>query len=172
MKICENGVIRDMTPEEIAAMEEANARHEAEEKKRPLSADEVTAMLIAAQINTLTVDDATAYRMKDFYPAWKENETYTDGEKITCNGELYKVLQAHTSQAAWPPGTGTESLYMRIDETHDGTRYDPIPYSGNMALSAGNYYTQDGVTYLCDRDTGAPVYNTLAELVGIYVSAV
>ena len=88
------------------------------------------------------------------------------------DGGLWRVLTAHTSQEAWVPGVGTESLYVRIDETHDGTWYDPIPYSGNMALSAGSYYTQDGVTYLCDRDTGAPVYNTLAELVGIYVSAV
>ena len=32
MKICENGVIRDMTPEEIAELEEARLRYEAEEK--------------------------------------------------------------------------------------------------------------------------------------------
>lgn len=31
------------------------------------------------------------------------------------------------------------------------------------------YYTQDDLTYLCIRSTGVPVYNDLAELVGIYV---
>ena len=50
--------------------------------------------------------------------------------------------------------TGTESLWERIDETHDGTKYDPIPYSGSMALENGKYYTQDGVTYLCNRQPG------------------
>ena len=30
-------------------------------------------------------------------------------------------------------------------------------------------YSQDGVTYLCNRDTVNPVYNALRELVGIYV---
>lgn len=30
-------------------------------------------------------------------------------------------------------------------------------------------YSQDGVTYLCSRDTVNPVYNPLRELVGIYV---
>lgn len=69
----------------------------------------------------------------------------------------------------WLPGTGTESLYTRIDEQHDGTKYDPIPYSGNMALEAGKYYSQGGKTYLCNRDTGNPVYNALADLVGLYV---
>lgn len=57
-------------------------------------------------------------------------------------------------------------------QAHDGTKYDPIPYDGNMALESGKYYVQDGVTYLCNRDTGNPVYNALADLVGIYVSVV
>ena len=60
----------------------------------------------------------------------------------------------------------------RIDETHDGTKYDPIPYSGSMALENGKYYTQDGVTYLCNRNTGSPVYHPLSALVGLYVEAV
>ena len=68
--------------------------------------------------------------------------------------------------------TGTESLWDRSDETHDGTKYAPIPYSGSMALENGKYYTQDGVTYLCNRDTGSPVYHPLSELVGLYVEAV
>ena len=38
-----------------------------------------------------------------------------------------------------------------------------------MALKAGKYYSQSGKTYLCNRDTGNPVYNALADLVGLYV---
>ena len=41
-----------------------------------------------------------------------------------------------------------------------------------MALEAGRYYSQNGVTYLCTRDTGTPVYHNLADLVGLYVTAV
>ena len=36
-------------------------------------------------------------------------------------------------------------------------------------MEAGKHYTQNGVTYLCNRDTVNPVYNDLAALVGIYV---
>lgn len=171
MKICENGIIREMTAEEIAEMEEARARAEAEEKHRPLSVDEVTAMIIAAQINTLAVDDATAVRMVAFYPEWASGEQYTAGYKVQRNGKLYKVIQAHTSQETWTPDI-TASLYERIDEAHDGTKYDAIPYEGNMALVSGKYYIEDNVTYLCNRDTGNPVYNKLSELVGIYVEVV
>lgn len=63
----------------------------------------------------------------------------------------------------------TESLWEEICESHAGTLDDPIPYSGNMALTAGLYYIQDYTIYRCTRDTGIPVYNRLAELVGVYV---
>ena len=172
MKIFENGFIRDMTPEEIAALQEARARAEAEEKHRPLSLGEVQELLVRQQINMLAVDDVTAYRMREFYPEWAEGQSYTVGHKLLYGGSLYKVIQAHTSQAGWKPGVGTESLFTRIDETHDGTKYDPIPYNGNMELLSGKYYTQSGQTYHCTRDTGTAVYHPLAELVGIYVEIV
>lgn len=172
MKIYENGAVRDMTTEEVAAMKEAAAKAETEEKHRPFTLPEVQEMMVRAQINTLSVDDATALRMVAYYPAWTAGTAYAAGDRLVYNGDLYKVLQAHTSQATWLPGAGTESLYTRIDEQHDGTKYDPIPYSGNMALENGKYYSQSGKTYLCNRDTGNPVYNALAELVGIYVTEV
>ena len=179
MKICENGVIRDMTPEEITKIEEAAAVYAEEEKRRPLSLEEVQTMLIRQQVNTIAVDDATALRMAAFYPEWKSGTAYTTsngfpvGYKVVQCGKLYKLRQEHTSQDSWAPGmTGTESLWERIDESHDGTKYDPIPYSGNMALEAGKYYIQSGKTYLCNRDTGNPVYHALAELVGLYVTEV
>lgn len=172
MKKYVNGEYLDMTAEEIAAMEDAAAHAAAEEKHRPLSLAEVQEMMVRAQINTLAVDDATALRMVAYYPDWTAGTAYAVGDRLVYNGDLYKVLQAHTAQETWLPGTGTESIYTRIDEQHDGTKYDPIPYSGNMVLEAGKYYSQFGKTYLCNRDTGNPVYHALAELVGLYVTEV
>ncbi len=171
MKICENGIYRDMTAEEEAEYAEMAAREAAEAKHRPISENEVLSMLITVQINTLSVDDATAVRMTAFYPEWEKDKQYTVGYKVQYLGKLYKVVQAHTSQETWTPDI-TASLYTRIDEVHDGTKYDAIPYEGNMALVSGKYYIEDSVTYLCNRDTGNPVYNKLSELVGIYVEVV
>lgn len=176
MKKCVNGVLVEMTAEEITAMQEEQAAHEAYERTRPLTAEEVTTMLIRQQINTLSVDDNTALRMLEFYPEWNGLIGQTvdkAGFRFTYGGKLYKTIPAnHTFQAGWVPGVGTESIYTRIDETHDGTQYDPIPYDGNMELTEGLYYTQGGVTYLCIRSTGQPVYNALADLVGLYVEVV
>ena len=168
MKIVENGIMRDMTAEEIAAIEAESAKFEAYERTRPLTAEEVTALLIRQQINSLTVDDNTALRMTEYYPEWAAGQDYTAGFKVQYGGTLWRCVQAHTSQAGWEPENAA-SLWTEICETHGGTIDDPIPYSGNMALESGKYYLQDNVIYRCTRDTINPVYNALADLVGIYV---
>ena len=167
-----NGERVKLTTDEIAAMQAEAARAEAQERHRPLPESEVSRLIIRQQINTLDVDDQTAVRMTEFYPAWESGQAYTAGYKVQRNGKLWRCIQAHTSQDSWAPSTDTASLWERIDETHTGDQYDPIPYEGNMALTAGLYYTQDGVTYLCTRDTINPVYNALGELVGLYVEVV
>ena len=171
MKKCVNGEYIDMTAEEIATIEAETAKFELAERTRPLTAEEVTAMLIRQQINILNVDDNTALRMTTFYPEWAANAEYTIGYKVQRGGRLWRCLQAHTSQAGWEPENAA-SLWTEICESHSGTLEDPIPYNGNMALESGKYYSQDGKVYRCTRDTGNPVYNALSELVGLYVEEV
>ena len=166
-----NGKLIEMTDDEIAQMQAEAARAEAQERHRPLTAEEVTAMLINQQINTLEVDDQTACRMREFYPEWVAGVAYSADYKVQHGGNLWRCLQAHTSQSGWEP-ENVPALWEEICETHDGSLYDPIPYEGSMALVSGKYYSQDGVTYLCNRDTVNPVYNPLSELVGIYVEIV
>lgn len=120
--------------------------------------------------------DADALAAKTLYPRWEKlvelGTVQTDeaGYKFLYGEDLYKCQNPNpTFQSDWVPGVGTESLYTRIDETHAGTLEDPIPYDGNMELVEGSYYSQTGVVYLCTRSTGTPVYNTLADLVGLYV---
>ena len=161
-----------MTPADYAAMQEESARREAEEARRPLTAAEVADLVLRKQINEVDIDDQTSLRMVDYYPTFEAiiGQTVKQGYKFTYDGQLWKTAQPElTIQAHYTPGAGTESLYTRIDEEHTGEKYDPIPYEGNMELLAGKYYTQDGVLYICTRDTGAPVHHALAELVGLYV---
>ena len=171
MKKMINGILFEMTAEEIAAMQAEVQKEEAYERIRPLTESEVARMLITQQINTLTVDDNTALRMVAFYPEWADNAEYTIGYKVQRNGKLWRCIQAHTSQAGWEPENAA-SLWTEICESHAGTLEDPIPYSGNMALESGKYYSQDNKVYRCTRDTGNPVYNALSELVGLYVEEV
>lgn len=172
MRIFDGKVYRDMTPEEIAEMEHSAKIASAYEKNRPLTEMEVSRMMLTQQVNTIVVDDNTAVRMKEFYPTFDSivGQTVQQGYKFTHNGRLWRVIQPNlTIQAHYPPGVGTESLYEQVNETHDGTMDDPIPYSGNLALESGKYYYQDSEIYLCFRDSVNPVYQPLSQLVGHYV---
>jgi hypothetical protein len=125
-----------------------------------------------------SVDGRDALDAVGLYPAWEElcEKSFTaeqTGFKFSHNGTLYKTRQpGYTFVSHYAPGNSMEALFEQINETHDGSIHNPIPYSGNMALTAGLYYVQDGVVYLCIRDTGNPVYNALADLVGNFVEVI
>lgn len=126
---------------------------------------------VKAGIQTMELTDNESLEVKSFFPEWESmmGEQVNAGEKYQYGGKLWKVLQQHTVQENWKPGEGTESLYTEVSKGHAGTKDDPIPYNNNMELENGKYYSQDGVTYLCTRDTEIPVYQPLKDLVGIYV---
>lgn len=119
---------------------------------------------------------------QQFAPKWgediKEGDTLKKGDKFTYNGKLYAVLQDHSVLAHYEPSINTASLYVEVTPDYNeqgeemGTLENPIPYEGNMVLENGKYYSQDGVTYLCNRDSGNPVYHALKDLVGLYVDIV
>jgi len=136
----------------------------------------VQAAVLVAQMQAQDLDDAQALTVKAIYPQWQEviGQTVKQGFKFLYGDVLYKVIQPDglTIQEQYIPGEGTESLYAVINETNAGTQEDPIPYSGNMALENGKYYSQDGAIYLCNRDTEIPVYQDLKDLVGLYATAV
>lgn len=118
-----------------------------------------------------SLDDQTALQAICLHPEWRPEQPYAAGHKVQRIGRLWKCRQEHTSQEDWAPEVAA-SLWEEICEAHTGTAEDPIPYNGNMELTEGLYYMQDGVIYLCNRSTGQAVYNPLSELVGLYVEVV
>ena len=116
---------------------------------------------------------------QQFAPKWgvdiKEGDSVVKGDKFTYEGKLYAVLQDHTILAHYEPSINTASLYVEVTPDYNeqgeemGTIENPIPYEGNMTLEKDKYYIQDGIIYLCFRDTGNPVYHMLKDLIGLYV---
>ena len=121
-----------------------------------------------------SLSDEDALEAVELYDRWVPDTDYPQDKRLQHEGELYRVRQLHTSQAIYPPGSaGTEALYARVERPGQGDTPDnPIPYEGNLELYEGKYYAQDGVTYICTRGTGTPVYHPLSALVGLYVEVV
>lgn len=131
----------------------------------------------SAMDNAATVlTDAEALKCKAIYKQWKDliGEKVKEGYRFLYGIDLYRVEQPeHTFVKHYIPGSvGTESLYSHIDEGHAGTYDDPIPYETNMEIYQDVYYSQYGVTYLCIRSSGQPLYHDLVNLVGNYVEVV
>lgn len=116
------------------------------------------------------LDDETAVKVKTLYPEWVAGKAYAVGDRLLYKDILYKVQQAHTSQADWTPDI-VPSLYVPIDETHAGTLEDPIPAVSGMQYEKDLYYVYDGVVYLCireDAEGGTVLHFTPDQLVGNY----
>lgn len=128
-----------------------------------------TGIALAMQKSELT--DQEALQVKNLHNEWKAGEHVVAGDRRQYNDLLYKCRQEHTTQEDWTPDK-TPALWEVIDEEHAGTQDDPIPYSTGMQLYNGKYYTESDILYLCNRDTGQAVYQSLADLVNIYVVVV
>ena len=149
MKKYINGEYLDLTTEELAAMEAEAAKFEAYERTRPLTAEEVNAMLIRQQINSLSVDDNTALRMREFYPDWAAGQDYPAGFKAQRGGALYKVLQAHTSQTGWEP-ENAPSLWAKVLIPDENIIPEWEQPDSTNAYSKGDKVTHNGKTWVSD----------------------
>lgn len=128
--------------------------------------------LMAVNINTMNLTDEQSLQFKNLYPKWETfiNQKLEKGYKVLYENKLYKVRQTiETVLENQQPSIDTASLYEEINEKNKGTLEDPIPYNNNMELFEGKYYSQNGVTYKCTRNTEQAIYQDLSGLVGIYV---
>lgn len=125
-----------------------------------------------AQAQVAQQTDEEALENIELFPSWqsKLGVQVQQGERLYFDDKLFKVLQTHTPQEDWRPDT-TASLYVQVVADDSGTIDNPIPFSINMELAQGKYYTEDSVKYRCIRELAQSVWH-LAYLVGQYVEVV
>lgn len=145
--IWDNGVIREMTLEEVEEMEQAKIQ------EPPPTQEQQAVTLMRAMARTATnIPDAVALSIPDILPTWQE---FLDaGEQIGANvclmheRQCYRTKQSVTPQAHQPPGSeGMLAIYSPIDQKHAGTIEDPIPWVYGMDCEANKYYSYNGHVY-------------------------
>ena len=60
-----------------------------------------------------SLDDTEALEAVTLYPKWKSGVEHLQGQRVSFDGTLYKVLQTHTSQETWTPDV-TPSLFAKV----------------------------------------------------------
>ena len=98
-------------------------------------------------------DDTTALALAPICPEWRGGVHYEAGEIVNYNGQAYRVVQAVDSLEHQPPGEeGMLAIYRPLNQEHEGTQDDPIPYVYGMDVYNGKYYSFNGKTYLAKSD--------------------
>lgn len=140
------------------------------ELEKAMQEASLQAMMTANARNSFLaeLDDTDAAKLSLCYDPWTTDKAYKVGDRVECDGKLWKCRQAHTSQENWRPRIETASLWEVINVENAGTLEDPIPYDQTMTVYNGKYYLEEGIIYKCIRDSGQPLYATCASLVGNY----
>lgn len=116
----------------------------------------------ALQMFAMSLDDEKAMEVATIYDPWVIGKSYSVGDFLTdgMNGvgdpQLYKVAQAHTSQADWTP-EATPALYTPIGLDDSGYPVWAQPTGVHDAYNTGDVVNYNGT--LCRSLIDGNVYS-------------
>ena len=94
---------------------------------------------------SVSLTDEDALQAVELFPQWVVEHAYIVGERLQYNGVLYRVVQAHTSQASWTPDI-TPALFVvvSLDEWPEFVQ----PTGAHDAYNKGDKVTFEGKHYI------------------------
>ena len=110
-----------------------------------------------------TLTEEQALEVAAVYPTWEAGRVYAVGDILqhgvnsVGDPQLYKVVQAHTSQEDWTPDI-TASLYDAFGLDDEGYPVWSQPTGAHDAYNTGDVVNYNGTLYksLIDGNTWAP----------------
>ncbi len=96
-----------------------------------------------------TATDEAALQGIALYPHWKEGIAVAKDARYQYNGELYRVVQAHTTQSDWQPDV-TPALWVKVslDEWPEWVQ----PTGAHDAYAKGDKVTHNSKKWTSDVD--------------------
>ena len=95
--------------------------------------------------------DEQAVDASAVYPEWREEVDYVVDQRVLFNKVLYRVLQAHTSQADWTPDV-SNSLFAKVLIPDENTIYPWEQPDSTNPYKAGDKVTHKGKTWVSAVD--------------------
>lgn len=110
------------------------------------------AMRAIIEANSKQATDEEAARAPFIFPAWSgDSVQYNAGDRVQFNGKAYRVLQSHTSQAAWTPAAAP-SLFAEILIPDPETIPEWIQPGSTNPYMNGDKVRHNGKTWVSDID--------------------
>ena len=107
----------------------------------------------AVQMFAASLENDKALEIATIYDEWQADRAYSAGELIRYgensvgDPQLYRVVQAHTSQSDWTPDI-TASLYDAIGLDEGGYPIWSQPTGAHDAYNTGDIVDYNGVLYV------------------------
>ena len=117
----------------------------------------------ALQMFAASLDDEKAVEVATVYDLWEVGKAYAVGEFVTYgtnsvgDPQLYKVVQAHASQADWTPDA-VPSLFVAVGLDEQGHPVWSQPTGAHDAYNKGDIVDYNGTLYqsLIDGNVYSP----------------
>lgn len=111
-----------------------------------------------------SLSEEQAMEVSTVYPVWEPDHTYAVGDIFSYgtnsvgDPQLYKVVQAHTSQDNWKPCPDSESLYDAFGLDDSGYPVWSQPSGAHDAYNTGDIVNYNGTLYrsLVDGNVWSP----------------
>lgn len=105
-----------------------------------------------AKIQARKLDDEQAVEVKYLFDMWNgDGYKYSVGDRVLYNDLLYKVIQAHTSQADWHPDTAV-SLFVRCDNPAEEWPEWRQPVGSTDAYALNDQVSHNGAHWISEAD--------------------
>lgn len=115
------------------------------------SVESVSAIAFVTLAETGTIDETTATEHATLFSPWAESIAYEAGAIRLYNENLYRCVQAHTSQSDWTPDTAT-SLWTKIgDPTAEYPEWSQ-PVGAHDAYSKGDKVSYNNKHWVSTAD--------------------
>lgn len=94
---------------------------------------------------SISLPDEDALQAVELFPQWVTGHSYVVNDRLQYNGVLYRVVQAHTSQADWTPDI-TPALFVivSLEEWPEFVQ----PTGAHDAYNKGDKVTFEGKHYI------------------------
>ena len=97
------------------------------------------------------IDEVTAAEHTDLFAPWAVDTEYAVGQIREDEGELYKCVQAHRSQADWRPAL-VPALWKKIGDPAEEWPEWSQPIGAHDAYAKGDKVTHQGKHWVSDCD--------------------
>lgn len=109
----------------------------------------VAAIIFVSLAEKGDIDEVTATEHVDVFEQWVYPKAYSVGKIIQDGGKLYKCVQAHTSQADWPPAD-TPALWTKIRDPSEEYPEWSQPLGAHDAYALGAKVSHNGKKWVSD----------------------